>query len=441
MITLRPYQEDLYNQIQSAKGNRILAVAPCGFGKTPLAFYLAEQTVGETLILTHRRELLNQHENSLSNFDVSANVRIASVFTEVRHLAEHTTPDLLILDEAHLSKAASWERVVDYYNTRTIGLTATPTRLDGRPLGDIFDVMVQGISHKELTAQNRLAPYDYYAPTELDMRGVRRSGGDYSTADVEPLIEKAIYGDIVKSYDKFASGMKAIAFCVSIKHAEEIADLFNSAGIPAAPMTGKDTKATRDATMQAFRDGTIKILTTCNIISEGISIDDCECCLLLRPTDSTALYIQQACRCMRYQPGKRAVVIDYVGNYTRHGLPDMDRVWSLDAPPTRPQEYNADGTLSLRVCPNCFKTFETAPICPFCGEEYKCTHREIEHIETVQLQQIKADQLEAEIRRKEQMREALHRARTKADLVKIARENGYNKKWVYIQAKLHNIKH
>ncbi len=255
MLTLRSYQQDLYEKTRAeflAGKRRVLVVAPCGAGKTAVAAAMMQATLnnnpeGECLMLVHRIELLRQHIDTLAGYGVdTSRIRIESVFTEARRLGQHEKPLLLVLDEAHLSKAASWEKVVQYYDTWTIGFSATPRRLDNRPLGDIFNAMVQGITHRELEAQGRLAPFDYYAPTELDLSGVAKRGGDFAGDEVEDLVcTRTVYGDVLKSYRKFAEGKRAIAFCVSVRHSREVAQMFNDAGIPAASLDGSMSATAR----------------------------------------------------------------------------------------------------------------------------------------------------------------------------------------------------
>jgi superfamily II DNA or RNA helicase len=221
-------------------------------------------------------------------------------------------------------------RVLDYYDTHTVGFTATPVRLDGKPLGDIYDTLVTGVSVRWLIDHQRLAPYEYYAPTAVETDGLRVQCGDYVIRDMEQLMtDRAIYSDVLKSWERFAKGEKTIAYCVSVKHAKETAEMFSAAGYPAVEIDGATPQKKRAEIMQDFRDGKITVLCNVGIISEGVSIDDVSCCLLLRPTESHALYWQQGMRSMRYQPGKVAKVIDCVGNYSRNPLFDAEVEWSL----------------------------------------------------------------------------------------------------------------
>lgn len=450
MLELRPYQLTLYNKTRAEFGKgrrRVLVVAPCGAGKTAIAAAMMRDTLkahpeGECVMLVHRRELLTQHLETFAGYGLdTSRIRVEMVMTEARRLEKHSKPLLLVVDEAHLACAVTWQRVIDRYDTFTVGFSATPSRLDNRPLGDIFHCMVEGVTHKELEAQNRLAPFDYYAPVQLDLTGVRKQRGDFVTEDLTDLVmNRTIYGNVLQSYRKFAPDRRAIAFCINVQHSRETAELFNSAGIPAASLDGTMRKSTRDKIMRDFRAGTLRVLTSCNIISEGISVDECDCCLLLRPTDSLALYIQQSCRCLRYMPGKRAVILDFCGNYTRHGLPDSNRDWNLYSNTKSIREYNPDGTLCLRVCSFCFKTFQTAPVCPFCGEGYELTPRELKRMEEIELKRIEAEKFEAEQTRKRNAAQDIRNARSFDDLLAIEKKYGYAKGWAHIRARVRGYK-
>lgn len=392
-------------------------------------------------MLVHRIELKNQHIATMAKYGVdTSRIRIESVFTEVRRLASREKPLLLVLDEAHLAKAASWERTVEFFDTWTVGFSATPCRLDGRPLGDIFECMVTGITHKELEKRGNLAPYDYYAPVELDLSGVKKAHGDFVQGEVEDLVcTRTVYGDVVDSYRKFAEGRMTIAYCVSVKHAQEVAEMFNSVGISARNIDGSMNKATRSDIMQQYKCGNIKVLTAVNLLSEGIDIAEIDCVMMLRPTDSLALYIQQSCRCLRADPNnkeKRAVIIDMVGNYSRHGLPDSDREYSLETGVKAHKEYDEEGSLNLRQCSYCFKVFRTAPICPFCGEQYDLKPRELKKKEDIRLEKLDKEKVEAERLRKLQVQQDIRNARSRKDFEEIARKNGYSRAWVEIRCKL-----
>ena len=427
MIELREYQQDLYNKTQSAfrQGNkRVLVTVGCGAGKSYIFAKMAENTKGSVLVLTHRRELLDQTGGLFREHGIDA--RVEMILTEANRLGQYERPSLIITDEAHLSRSNSWMKVLDYYNTHTVGFTATPVRLDGKPLGDIYDSLVTGVSVKWLIENERLAPYEYYAPTVVEADGLRVQAGDYVIKDMEQLMsDRAIYSDVLKSWERLAKGQKTIAYCVSVKHAEETAAMFREAGYPAVEIDGGTPPKRRAQIMEEFRNGKIMVLCNVGIISEGVSIDDVTCCLLLRPTESHALYWQQGMRAMRYQPGKVATIIDCVGNYSRNPLFDADVEWSLSQPLRKKPRINEVGDFSIRTCPRCFKVFKTANLCPYCGCEYPLHPREIKAHQDIELARITAEEAEEAERKRKLARMEQGKAKTFPELLAIGRERGY----------------
>lgn len=385
---------------------------------------MAENATGEVLVLTHRQELLEQTKATFEEHGIKA--RFAMILTEANRLGQYPTPKLIIADEAHLARSNSWVKVLDYYNTFVAAFTATPVRLDGKPLGDVFDALVTGPSARYLIENNRLSPYEYYAPTAVETDGLRVQNGDYVIKDLEQLMsDRAIYSDVLQSWERLAKGQKTIAYCVSIKNAKETAQMFSEAGYPAVEIDGNTPPKKRAEIMQKFRSGEIMVLCNVGIISEGVSIDDVSCCLLLRPTESHALYWQQAMRCMRYQPGKVATIIDCVGNYTRNPLPDAEVEWSLSKSVTKRNRMDAEGNFTIRTCPKCFRVFKTAPVCVYCGHEYPLHPREIEAHKDIELAKISAEEAaEAEQKRRE-ARRAQGQARTFEELLAIGKAKGY----------------
>lgn len=376
-------------------------------------------------MLTHRQELKQQHEALFRHLGIE-NVRVAMILSEANRLGTYPTPALIVTDEAHLSRSNSWMRVIEYYNTWTVGFTATPVRLDGKPLGDIFDTLIEGVDAKWLIENKNLAPYEYYAPTQIETDGLRIVAGDYVVSDLEKLMnERAIYGNVIESYRKFADGERAIAYCVSVSHAESTAATFNSVGIRAEALSAGTPQRLRRTILDDFRRGKITVLCNVGIISEGVSIDEVTCCLLLRPTESVALGIQQMMRCMRYLSGKTAKIIDFVGNYTRIGLPDDRREWSLGEPLKRRSRTDGNGDFYIRTCKECFMVFKTAPVCPFCEHTYPLHPREIKAREEIELQRITAEEMARVEAEKKKARLEQGRARTFEELVALGKAKGY----------------
>jgi len=307
-------------------------------------------------------------------------VQVAMVQTVARRLEAIPAPALLVIDEAHHSVAGTWAKITaNWPNTKVLGVTATPERLDGVGLRDAFDFMVIGPDVRELIDAGFLAPFRYLAPNnDIDLSHVRSIGGDYNASDLEHAVDQdAITGDVVEHYLKHLAGRTAIAFCVTVSHAERVALRFRDAGIPAASIDGTMAAGDRRDLVNRLRTGTIRVLTSCEIISEGFDAPAVGGAILLRPTQSFALFRQQVGRCLRPKTdGSAAVVIDHVGNVFRHGLPDAPHEWSLDSK-KRTQADRQKATSSCRKCKACGEVFATAAgrnACPLPDAE-DCTFR------------------------------------------------------------------
>lgn len=392
-MELRDYQQDLIDSVHNAWAEgyrRPCIVLPCGGGKSIITADMAKRTTERgknVLFLVHRQELCEQISNTFTEYGVNMDCcHIGMVQTVTRRLDKIQRPALIITDENHHCLANSYKRIYEHFNTYCVGVTATPVRLNGGGLGDINDKLIIGISAKELIRRKCLAPYDYYAPPVADLSGIKSRGGDYAAEDIEAALDKPhIYGDVIKNYKQLADGVKAVCYCATVKHSRDMAEAFRAAGIPAEHIDGNTPKTQRADIIRGFREGSIKILCNVDLISEGFDVPDCGASILLRPTKSLTLYIQQAMRCMRYQPGKKAIIIDHVGNVHRHGLPDSDREWTLDPKPPSKKK----NTVSVRQCTECFYTHAPAPVCPNCGHVYEVKQQATpKEIREAKLQQI-----------------------------------------------------
>lgn len=398
-IELRDYQDDVYKRIrnefkQGSKG--VCAVLPCRSGKSFIMAKIAQDANkkgSNVLILAHRNSLINQHKDLFKELELnSKNIRIESVFTEVNHLGEKGPVDLIIIDEAHLSGASSYQKVCNYYDCLRILFTATPARLDGKPL-NLADSMVVGISAKELIARGKISDYDYYAPRiDIDLSKVDKVAGDYNNKQLGEVVRKpTIYGDVLKYYKQLGNNRQAIAYCINVEHSKDICQMFNDNGIKAVHMDAKTPEKERQKLINEFEEGKVQILCNCNLISEGITLPSASVGLLLRPTLSLPLYIQQSCRVLTPVEGKKAIIIDYVNNVQRHGMPTQDRNWSLDSKVVEYDNENEDGTFKLRICQECFSTFEIAPVCPYCGAVYETDPIEIQNMKEIELKKIEEE--------------------------------------------------
>ena len=381
-MNLRPYQQQLITDIrlQYQLGHKsVLAVLPTGGGKTVCFSYIAEQAAkkgNRVLVLVHRQELLDQASRAMTvphgrisagkAMDLSHAVQVASVQTVARrlHLLPRDFFQLLVVDEAHHTTAGQWSKTIEHFSqAKLLGVTATPIRGDGRGLGEHYQVMVQGPTAQQLTDDGFLAAAKVLAPPGFDADGLRKRMGDFDTKQAEQRVG-TIMGDCLSHYRKHLPGQTAIAFCCSVAHAEAVAHLFNSNGVPAASIDGTMDTATRRQLLSDLGAGNLKVLTSCALIGEGVDVPSVGGCILLRPTASVALHLQMIGRCLRPQPGKRAVVLDHVGNTCRLGHHLEARDWTLDGLKKRDRE----AAPSVKVCLQCFATsISTAQACRECG--------------------------------------------------------------------------
>lgn len=384
-MNLRPYQAHLITDIrlQYQLGHKsVLAVLPTGGGKTVCFSYIAQQAAkkgNRVLVLVHRQELLDQASRAMpvphgrisagKAMDLSHAVQVASVQTVARrlHLLPRDFFQLLVVDEAHHTTAGQWSKTIQHFAAaKLLGVTATPIRGDGRGLGEHYQSMVEGPTAQQLTDEGFLAVAKVLAPPGFDSTGLRKRMGDFDTKQAEQRVG-TIMGDCLSHYRKHLPGQTAIAFCCSVAHAEAVAALFQSTGIAAASIDGTMDTGTRRELLQRLAVGDLKVLTSCALIGEGVDVPSVGGCILLRPTASVGLHLQMIGRCLRPQPGKRAVVLDHVGNTLRLGHHLEPRDWSLDGLRKRDREKAP----SVKVCPQCFATSASVvQVCRECGHVF-----------------------------------------------------------------------
>lgn len=457
-IKLRDYQAGSVADLRSeyAAGNRApLLVLPTGGGKTFVFSYItanANARGNRVLILVHRQELLNQSSRSLTALSVDHGCiapgrpleltkisQVASVQTLVKRFdrldAAGWRPDLIVIDEAHHATAGSWRKVIEHWpNARILGVTATPCRTDGSGLGQhaggVFDSIVIGPQIYELIAGGHLAPPVVYAPPMVaSLDGLKVRGGDYAAGEVAERMDKpTVTGDAVAHYGRLCPGAPAIAFCVSVAHAEHVAEQFNAAGWKAASLDGSMADTDRQERIADLAAGRIHVLTSCDIISEGTDIPIVAAAILLRPTKSLALYLQQVGRSLRLYDGKQyAIILDHVGNVQRHGLPDDHRDWSLDGS-SKKTKGATDGPPPPITCEKCFNQIRRpAPDnCPMCSASLKAVKDRMDRLqqEAGELQQV--DEV-AKAKIAERRRQMLEQAQagSLSELAAIAAARGY----------------
>lgn len=444
MITLFPDQQEWIGGLRQAFAagyHSPLGVLPTGGGKTVCFSWLTSKLVQNSkrvVLMVHRDELVEQISKTLDRFDVRHGLitagslydrrllaHVASVMTLVKRLDRTAIPDYVIIDEAHHGAAATWKKIIAYWrsknpNLRVIGVTATPELLSGEGLGGMFDEMVLGLTTRELIEMGRLSPYRLFAPHQaVDLSGVHMQAGDFNKKELGAALNKpSIVGSAVGEYSKLLNGAPAVAFCVSVEHAKAVAEQFQANGFRSMSIDGKMEKSLRREVVRDFGAGRINVLTSCDLISEGFDIPGMVGAILLRPTWSLAMYLQQVGRALRVCPGKEsAVILDHVANSQRHGMPDDPRAWSLIG---REEKRKKDSeNVSCRQCDKCYAVSPaSASKCRECGKPFPIKSREIEEVAGT------LSEVEVARARREAAR-AQASAATLEDLIRLGTERGY----------------
>jgi superfamily II DNA or RNA helicase len=439
-VTLRPYQLAGADQIRAAfaSGKRApLYVLPTGGGKTVLFSYIAHGAAAKgnrVLTLSHRIELVDQISAALTDADTPhgfiasgyptalEQTMVASVQTLLKRLKDAPEPQLIIVDEAHHSRAATWTQILTYWpRARLLGVTATPVRTSGEGLGTLFDALIVGPSTAELIAGGFLAPPRVFVPATVDTSGLHSRAGEFVTAESDALMNKpAITGSALAEYVKYADRAPAMIFCVSVEHAKAVARQFREAGHAAMSLDGGTDREVRRGVVADFRAGRIRVLASCDLFSEGFDLPGVHAGILLRPTQSLGLFLQQVGRILRPAPGKtHALILDHVGNTQRFGLPNEPREWSLEG-----VEKKKNAAAPVKVCPSCFCAMPSrSSECPECGFEFPPAPREVPERDG-ELEELTPERMAARRERREQ-----GRADTLEALQEIGRRKGHKPGW------------
>lgn len=451
---LRDYQlkgvADIRGSYLSGKRSP-LYVLPTGGGKTVVFCHIA-QTVADrskrVLVLAHRIELIRQtsaklYENGVEHGiinpkftpNIMARVQIASVQTLANRIKKNKARvdyDLVIIDEAHHAVAGTWKTILGALPSKckALGVTATPIRGDGTGLSDIFDELILGPSIKFLTERGALVPSVVYAPAQrLDLSAVKIKNGDYDPHDLETIVDNSIItGNAVEYYSKICPHKPAIVFCVSVDHAQHVAEEFRKAGFKAQSIDGTMEDGQRKTLINGLSNGNVELLISCDLVSEGTDIPAVTCGILLRPTQSLGLFLQQVGRTLRPASGKdRAIILDHVGNCITHGLPDDEREWSLEGEEKFKRKKKGDNEIDIKVkqCPACFVMHKPVKQCPQCGYVYE-TEAAIINQQDGELREITA---EDRARIKQIRSREAAKARTYEELVALGQKFGYKPGW------------
>ena len=443
MFILRNYQKKLISDLKRSllSGNHNVVVqSPAGSGKTVTMAAIAKSATDKhnnVLFIVHRREIVEQVKQTFKAYGVDmALCYVGMVQTVTRRLEKLDKPQLILVDECHHALAKSYTRIFDYFEqANVVGFTATPIRLSGQGLSKVFDDLILGPQIDWLIDNNFLAPYEYYSVKLIDDKKLKKnSTGDFSSKSMDSASKNIIYGDVIKTYKRVASNTKTIIYTHNVESSIKVAKEFNDAGFKALQVDGKTPKDKRKQIMDDFRSGKITILVNAELYGEGVDVPDCQTVVMLRPTESLSLFIQQSMRCMRYRPNKTATIIDHVANYTRFGLPDTPRTWSLEG---RPKKKSESGGTAIRTCPHCFAVIPVAySTCPICGYVIGVENKEMKVDKNVKVEKIGKDfhfKTDYEQVRYSQMKP--EDAKSYRDFQLMAKAKNYKPGWAYFQAK------
>ncbi len=384
-MILRPYQTEIISKtVQAIRSGEksILVVAPTGSGKTIIFAHIATGAVKKNkrvLILTHRREILYQTVDKIKAFGIHAGqivsgkptgkelIQVAMVGTLINRLELIQPPDLIIIDEAHHAVSNTWSKILNYFDVLKIGYTATPERLSGEGLNEIFSHMILGPHTIDLIPDSLSPPRMFCGDNIQEKSKLKITRGDYDKIEqAHKMLKKVVIGSVINHYREKLNGLPTVCFCVSVDHAKMMEREFTAAGYSSRTVHGKMNRKDRDFAINGLSTGEVQVLCSCDVISEGVDIPVIAGAVLLRRTKSLALYLQQVGRALRPYPGKtEAIILDHAGNFYEHGHPLDIRSWSLEA---KKRSKRTEAKPPVSVCPKCSGIWPGLPkVCPDCG--------------------------------------------------------------------------
>ncbi len=433
---LRPYQSAAIDAARArirAGAKRCLIICPTGGGKTVLAAEIirtACEKGSRSLFLAHRRELIIQTSEKLRRFGVrhgvimgdmpmalQHQVQVGSVQTLARRADVLGRVDLLFLDEGHHATTANeYSRLLARWpNAKVVGLTATPWRLDGAGLADVFDAHVVATTPRQLREDGFLVPVGGWEYEAIDTDGARLKGGDFVARDLAAsATSRRVVGDIVSEYLLHAAGKRAVLFAISVEQSQLMVQAFLEAGVPAEHVDGSIPTAQRDAVLRRLRSGDTLVVANCNVLTEGFDCPELEVCILARPTLSTSLYLQMVGRVLRtvcfdcHEPcpaqaevcpscgssnvKRLARIHDHAGCLAAHGHPFADRDFSPEVSARAPRKgkKDKDGEARRLRCSSCNSVTSAWP-CDACGFAPEPKELKIEYEPAAARNEIAAD--------------------------------------------------
>ncbi|MCT4592982.1 MAG: DUF3427 domain-containing protein [Anaeromicrobium sp.] len=345
------YQKEILERLEAERTlfgrHKNLLVAATGVGKTVISafdykrFMKSNPKNNRLLFVAHREEILKQSRDTFrailkdSNF---GSLHVGSykldsleyLFMSIQSfnstkLYEKITPDyydFIIVDEFHHAAANSYEKLLKYFKPKELlGLTATPDRMDGKSIYEYFDDKIAAeMRLTEAIDKKLLCPFQYFGVTdEVDLSKVKWKRGGYDKSELSNLYTENHIRviQIINSLNKYVNSIeevKGLGFCVSVEHAKFMAHVFNKKGIKSICLHGQSNKEERESAKDKITKGEIKFIFVADLYNEGIDIPPINTVLLLRPTESLTIFLQQLGRGLRNYEGKECLtVLDFVG--------------------------------------------------------------------------------------------------------------------------------
>lgn len=384
MIQLYPFQLDGVNNIRQAFRDylRILYVAPTGSGKTVTFAHIAASAVekGKTvLVLSDRVEIFKQNLKAVTKHNVksclidaqnrridgSAKLFFGMVETFKRRMAlfKDIKLDLIIVDEAH--KQVYYKVFDAFPEVRVLGLTASPV---GKKLHLYYNTLIQSIDIPELIELGFLSPcLGYEMRDDFSDLKTDNSGEFTEQSNFEHFNNSKLYDGVIEEWSKKAYGKKTLVFCVNIEHCNQTVKAFNAAGIKAYALTS-DTSDTERAWILNEYGKSFYVLINANILVAGFDDPSIEVIIFNRATNSLPVWLQGCGRGSRIYPGKNYfMVLDFGGNFRRHGLWSQPRQWELEPPKKNKKSV---GAIPVRACASCGAILPAQQKkCNYCGLE------------------------------------------------------------------------
>ncbi|MCR5433716.1 MAG: DEAD/DEAH box helicase family protein [Bacteroidaceae bacterium] len=360
---LRDYQKEMIDRLKKAwqRYRSVMVQMPTGTGKTHVMADVIGAESRNVLVVTHRKELIDQIAETFDAFDIAhglivsgrkadltQRVQVASIQTLARRedafwsvdgSDDRWRPDMVIIDEAHHALAKTYKRLWEQWpEARFLGLTATPCRLNGKGFTDLFDVLLQSWTIGTFIDKGWLSEFEYVSarPESLMVRQVaalrkRGADGDYQTKEMVTVMDcEESIAHLYDTYLAFADGKKGIVYAIDREHARHICDYYRQRGVSCCVIDSKTPAEVRRALVNDYVENRLQVMVNVDIFGEGWDVPEVEFIQLARPTLSLSKYLQQVGRGMRISQGKEAVLIlDNVGLYQTFGLPTEERDWRM----------------------------------------------------------------------------------------------------------------